>query len=696
MQNTLSERLTRLRAGFFVGRKNQRERFAAFLDDPTVRILHIIGPGGIGKTSLIRNFVRHCSEQEIAFAHLDARQVPSDPQKFIEKLRAACGLPADAEVRRHLQKPGKFVLFIDTYEELAELEGWLVDHFFPHLGSECRVVLASRQPPSSVWRDDPAWRALSDELSLRHLTHEDSRELLNLHGVKKEQQEQAARLSHGNPLVLSLIAQVLTDDPSADISGGLPVDRVYHLMERMLDRPPSDSHLCALQVSSMMRAVTEDSLSGILGIPNASEVFRWLANLSFMRWTELGLTPHDLIREIVERDLKLRLPTRHEDLFFRCRRYLVDGLLNSKSSNRQRFMEDFFYLFRDAPAFRAIFGGHLGDGFYVDPGRPEEYADVVATIETFEGQMAAESARYWLARPESSLQMIRDATTAEWVGFLLMLRFTKGAEPDSNWDPVLRAMWSYVEDCEGLRDGEVALFGRFWMSRDEYQAIGPVQTRIFQQVSELQILTPGLAFLACTIAHPETWPMVLEIQNLAQEDLHGVPYGWFGYNRRERPVMEWIENYTGQFDQLAPKPTPPPIGEQVYALERSAFDAAVKDALRKWRKPDRLEQSPLLQSRLVLDRCTAGCGLDEKIKVLRDTLASSVNDFPGADFDDRPRAVLRTTYFEENLKQLAIAQRLNLPFSTYRYHLAQALERLCDVLWRMEAGDSPTNIDYSG
>jgi hypothetical protein len=42
------------------------------------------------------------------------------------------------------------------------------------------------------------------------------------------------------------------------------------------------------------------------------------------------------------------------------------------------------------------------------------------------------------------------------------------------------------------------------------------------------------------------------------------------------------------------------------------------------------------------------------------------------------------TYFEPASTQERAAELLNLPFNTYRYHLAKGIERITDWLWQRE------------
>ena len=50
-------------------------------------------------------------------------------------------------------------------------------------------------------------------------------------------------------------------------------------------------------------------------------------------------------------------------------------------------------------------------------------------------------------------------------------------------------------------------------------------------------------------------------------------------------------------------------------------------------------------------------------------------------------AVLRRTFVQAAPTQEAAAEVLGLPFSTYRRHLAKAMEQLTDLLWAVEIGE---------
>ena len=54
---------------------------------------------------------------------------------------------------------------------------------------------------------------------------------------------------------------------------------------------------------------------------------------------------------------------------------------------------------------------------------------------------------------------------------------------------------------------------------------------------------------------------------------------------------------------------------------------------------------------------------------------------------DSLSAVLKRTFVRAAPTQEAAAEVLGLPFSTYRRHLAKAIEQLTDLLWAVEIGE---------
>jgi TolB-like protein len=126
--------------------------------------------------------------------------------------------------------------------------------------------------------------------------------------------------------------------------------------------------------------------------------------------------------------------------------------------------------------------------------------------------------------------------------------------------------------------------------------------------------------------------------------------------------------------------TGPPAGSEL--IPERGFDEfveALRDALRNFHRADLLGRNPLVRERL--------CGLDERAgpTELKALLTATVGRLFGSECDEKLRRVIELTYFEPALKQEAVADRLSLPFGTYRRHLTTARDRLALWLWESPA-----------
>ena len=114
-------------------------------------------------------------------------------------------------------------------------------------------------------------------------------------------------------------------------------------------------------------------------------------------------------------------------------------------------------------------------------------------------------------------------------------------------------------------------------------------------------------------------------------------------------------------------------------FSRSDFEAAVKEALRHYARADLLVANPLLHARVMQRR-----GPDATVQGLRAMLAETAETLFANMRDQKLYRVLDLTYFNPAPKQEAAADRLGLPFSTYRRHLTAGVGRIVEWLWQQE------------
>jgi hypothetical protein len=82
---------------------------------------------------------------------------------------------------------------------------------------------------------------------------------------------------------------------------------------------------------------------------------------------------------------------------------------------------------------------------------------------------------------------------------------------------------------------------------------------------------------------------------------------------------------------------------------------------------------------VVSDR--SGDARPERLRSLLDEAAASLRDHPR---DEKLYRALEATYLHPAPTQEAAAERLGLPFSTYRRHLTAGVDRVTGWLWQRE------------
>jgi hypothetical protein len=146
------------------------------------------------------------------------------------------------------------------------------------------------------------------------------------------------------------------------------------------------------------------------------------------------------------------------------------------------------------------------------------------------------------------------------------------------------------------------------------------------------------------------------------------------------PFTEWLAGMAAQ--ELDDTGTASAPRAQPVALARDDFGTAVRQLVKDLHHPDRVRRNPLIHSRL------AESG-DDPVRQLRKRVEDAVSTLAAAPKLDVAARSLDRTYLRPAGSQERAAEVLDLPFSTYRRHLATGLDRLEALLWDWELHGPP-------
>lgn len=654
-----------------MGRGAELALVAAMLEqaDPAT-VLHVHGPGGVGKSTLLRQLGWQAEAAGRTVTWVDGREYDA----------AAVIVAAGG------------VLLLDEVDALPGRRVEVLEELLGRLPADAVAVLAGRDPPPAVWRTDPGWRSVLRTVRLGNLDAADGRELLRLRGVPEAAHAHALAFTHGHPLALALLADVAAQsDGSAEPA---TPEVLAVLLDSLIGTVPTSAHLAALEACSQVAVTTEPLLAALLDRPDARELFDWLRELSIIDFSPRGLYPHDVARAALAHELHWRHPHLHARFHGRARVYYERQLAAAADpAAGRRVLFDFAYLHRDSPVlgpFLRHVNPGAGDDGGLTAGRPAagEWPALRAAVVAHEGEPSAGLAQAWAQAQPDAVTVVRGPDgTAE--GLIIAPALDRATDGQRAADPVAAAAWEAAATSPP-RDRETIMLVRHWMSVRAHQAVSPVQTYLTMHLVRAYLATPGLAHVYICCADPEFWTAAMAYTDFrrvagADVEIGGRRYGLFGHDWRAVPPMAWMTLLAGREMEADPLGSPPPEGGP-RVLDEAEFGAAVRAALRDVSRPDRLRDATLAHSRLVLARAGADAGPAERAAAVRESILAAAEVLERSPRDRRGYRALHHTYLQPAATQAAAAELLDLPTTTYRRHLASGVARLTELLWQQELG----------
>ncbi len=379
----------------FVGREQEIVRFAAWLERPNApfSLLNVSGPGGVGKSTLLRAFARVARGQDLQVVHVDgqnlsiaanggmlpgfARAAGVVQRRDGHRARGSASLPTAGVIAAALNREPA-LLVIDAVDEADGLDTFLRAELLPRLEEQVRVVIAGRDPlgPATGWRSP--WTELIERMSLAGLSAPESREYLSRRELDAQAVDQALHAAGGHPLALSLAADLVQHLGVRDLAAATEWHLSLRVLVDQLLKDVRDPALRALlDAAAVLRTFDATALAAVSGEPESVTAFERLCHLSIVRPAERGLALHTDLGRLLANDLRWRRPEHYAVLRGRALAHYRQRMHHAAPAEREWLLRERMALWGNGLLQAMAFAEPKPDQFRVEPARPEDIPGIM-------------------------------------------------------------------------------------------------------------------------------------------------------------------------------------------------------------------------------------------------------------------------------------------------------------------------------
>jgi Transcriptional regulatory protein, C terminal/AAA ATPase domain len=528
----------------FVGRDCELAELgnALVAESGGVQLYFVHGPGGIGKTTLLERFRGDAMRAGIVCASIDGSAIASTPAAVAAAIAEDLAVIETAatlqDICTAMTSSDCRLLLIDSFDAMEETTGWVRETLLPALPTHVRIVVAGRNAPDTLWTAHPLWSEATRCIQLSSLSREESSRLLEVHSIDNTAQDAILELSHGHPLALVLLAAEIRKH--GRIPSSLGRDTVRELIKRCVSGAPTPLHRRALEVAARARTTTVALLADVVDPHQASILFDWLSEQCYMNVGARGLSPHDLVRDVVDEDLRWRDPEGSRKLdgaLNRCLlRQLRDGRHGSHTAMELQFLERKSVLMKQYFDFGALGSISIETAIAADRdgiARLRDAALPPAEREMFDLWFGHPATRTFVAR--------RPSGSVCGVTLIVELDRVDGVTADK--DPIVSAIRRSLGHLLLSADG-VSLVSRFTIPEGDRRDLSPAMNAL--QICHLMhwATEQDLHFWIIVAHHPDHFAPLLaaiHFERLPDCDrsFGGMPVGCFAHDWKSEPWLIW-------------------------------------------------------------------------------------------------------------------------------------------------------------
>jgi AAA ATPase domain len=354
---------------FFVGRAKELEILGQHAaGNSNCQWLHIFGQSGIGKSTLLQQFMAELEVGEVYF--LDGSKTIRAKEDVLVQLAAQLKNAGEWDlkdqdqeeivnriIRRSTKKGGHIVLLLDTFENWRSVEEWL-PQWLGQMEETVRIISAGRHPLTGGWLRS-GWTSVISSMPLTSLTPTDVDLYARKRGLASaETKSQLFQFSRGIPLAMTLVAEMMLKGnqykPLARVEQNQLISLLMEELFEGLEAPVRR----LLEAASVFWRFNEERLSSLLDEEIDYESFRKLIKMPFIILKEDGWMLHDAVRSWALEDMMLRKPHTYEQMRLKA----LSRIRLEERSNpllRQKLHLDKMSLHENPLVRNICFTGHL-------------------------------------------------------------------------------------------------------------------------------------------------------------------------------------------------------------------------------------------------------------------------------------------------------------------------------------------------
>lgn len=615
-------------------------------DDPPATVALIHGPGGVGKSTLLREVIRRAEHRGYRTVIVDGR----------EGAPGSGGLDLGIEALSGAECP---LLVIDTFERISSLGSLLRDEVLPALPEAARVLIAGRTPPETAW-SETGWDAVTVELPLSPLTDDDARALLERRGLHDPGTvDELVHWARGLPLALAVGADSVVAWGEAPAGERLEEDSqlATTLLRRLVSGELEGADRDVLAVAAIATAVDARLLGAVLPGVDGDAAEAWLRGLSFSESHGTRVTLHERVRAALRRELTERDPGHEREL----RRGIADHLHDRALLGEPRLVIDLAALIAD-PTLRWGFSVTT-DRHRVDRIRPGDEPSAAARLGAADTEWWQRLRRFLTEAPD------RVATVRGMTGDLAGLCISvtpANAPPWADGDVILGPWLAHARAHHP--DGNVLIWrdSLDLTPRDRQEPGSPV-TALLNSAATLRCGLPNVRWFYGPVdsRDPRARGLAEAIGARHVPELDVTD----GERRIECHVADHgPDGVIGNVRAMVYRD----LGMVPPAVARPAVDDQdVRQALRSFHDPVALAASPLARG------SAAAARADSVRALLQRALAGAF----GESADERlQRATIERGYLDRGAAHGRAMRELNLSRTTYFRRLAAATARIAEFV----------------